>query len=282
MAGQTKRYKRSWKNLLINKRYQLRFTLFMVGMSVLLMVGLGFWVMRVATTSHTVAANDLYGAMQTACKDPSAAPAAAPAAIAPPVGSPPPVEAAPAAEPAERERTKPVVTIDATMMEDAPPAATVAPVAPVVPDAAAIARFEACKKKYAGDLAELGKRKDHIVYALFATGLLLTLGLTIYGIKMTHKVAGPLYKISLYLDKLKNGTYDTVYNLRKGDELSEFYEHFKLAHAGVKKMQQEDVARLKAAIAAADQAGLAAKSPEVAAALDELRALLAEKEKTVG
>ena len=30
-------YKRSWKNLLLNKRYQLRFTLFMVGVSALLM-----------------------------------------------------------------------------------------------------------------------------------------------------------------------------------------------------------------------------------------------------
>ena len=36
-AGGAKGYKRSWKNLLINKRYQLRFTLFMVGVSALLM-----------------------------------------------------------------------------------------------------------------------------------------------------------------------------------------------------------------------------------------------------
>jgi hypothetical protein len=34
-------YKRSWRNLLINKRYQLRFTLFMVGLTSLLMAGLG-------------------------------------------------------------------------------------------------------------------------------------------------------------------------------------------------------------------------------------------------
>ena len=38
-AGGARGYKRSWKNLLINKRYQLRFTLFMVGLSVVLMVG---------------------------------------------------------------------------------------------------------------------------------------------------------------------------------------------------------------------------------------------------
>ena len=45
-------YKRSWKNLLLNKRYQLRFTLFMVGLSALLMVGLGIWVMWVADETN--------------------------------------------------------------------------------------------------------------------------------------------------------------------------------------------------------------------------------------
>src|SRR5262245_38688714 len=48
-------YKRSWKNLLLNKRYQLRFTLFMVGLSALLLAGLGVWVMKEANEATTVA-----------------------------------------------------------------------------------------------------------------------------------------------------------------------------------------------------------------------------------
>src|SRR4029079_13057602 len=54
-AGQKPAYKRSWKNLLLNKRYQLRFTLFMVGISALLMLGLGVWVMKEANEATTVA-----------------------------------------------------------------------------------------------------------------------------------------------------------------------------------------------------------------------------------
>src|SRR6185369_16545327 len=54
-------YKRSWKNLLINKRYQLRFTLFMVGLSALLMVGLGAWVMWVADETTAVSITSLRG-----------------------------------------------------------------------------------------------------------------------------------------------------------------------------------------------------------------------------
>ncbi|MBC7977827.1 MAG: hypothetical protein H7138_22840, partial [Myxococcales bacterium] len=54
-------YKRSWKNLLINKRYQLRFTLFMVGLSSLLMVGLGIWVMKVANETTEVSMTSVRG-----------------------------------------------------------------------------------------------------------------------------------------------------------------------------------------------------------------------------
>src|SRR5690242_17598830 len=55
MTGGKPQYKRSWKNLLLNKRYQLRFTLFMVGVSALLMTGLGVWVMKEANEATTVA-----------------------------------------------------------------------------------------------------------------------------------------------------------------------------------------------------------------------------------
>src|SRR5262245_19220225 len=55
MTGGKPQYKRSWKNLLLNKRYQLRFTLFMVGVSALLMSGLGVWVMKEANEATTVA-----------------------------------------------------------------------------------------------------------------------------------------------------------------------------------------------------------------------------------
>src|SRR5262245_33073132 len=55
MAGAKPQYKRSWKNLLLNKRYQLRFTLFMVGVSAVLMSGLGVWVLKEANEATSVA-----------------------------------------------------------------------------------------------------------------------------------------------------------------------------------------------------------------------------------
>src|SRR5437867_5091252 len=105
-------------------------------------------------------------------------------------------------------------------------------------------------------LDELERGSERIAWVLIATGPVFIFGLAIYGIKMTHKVAGPLFKVSLYLAKMRDGRLDKVYNLRKGDQLVDFYEHFKGAHAGVVTAEKDDVERIKQVIAAADAAGI--------------------------
>lgn len=278
-----KGYKRSWKNLLLNKRYQLRFTLFMVGFSAVLMALLGWWVMRVADRATKVAINNVLG--EEVCKDPTAVQAAAaeePASEEPAAESEPP----PVAE-GDSGRKKPVVTIEESEMQilDTPPAGDKKPeaAAPVAEEAGALrAKFEECKAHQSAQIGKLEGRKRLIFWVLIAVGSMLVIGLLFYGIKMTHRVAGPLHKVSLYMAKLHDGKYDTVYNLRKGDHLVDFYAHFKAAHAGMKKWQEDDVARLKAVIAAAEEAKLEGRSPEAAAALAELKELLAKKEASLG
>jgi hypothetical protein len=279
---QDKGYKRSWKNLLLNKRYQLRFTLFMVGLSAVLMALLGWWVMAVAGRATTVAINNVLG--EEVCKDPSLVQAQ-------PAEEPVPDDADVIAQPAEPPpgaeggsgRAKPVVTIEESEMQilDTPPAKKAAP--PAGEDPAALrAKFEECKQHQAAQIDVLERRKHLIFWVLIGVGSMLVIGLLFYGIKMTHRVAGPLHKVQLYMAKLKDGKYDTVYNLRKGDHLVDFYAHFKLAHAGMRKWQEDDVARLKAIIAAAEEGKLEERSPELAAALADLRALLARKEASLG
>jgi nitrogen fixation/metabolism regulation signal transduction histidine kinase len=159
---------------------------------------------------------------------------------------------------------------------------TEAPAEPVPPDFAqhVAAHFE-CELRQAAKLDALEAGRRQILYVLIGACALLTIALAIYGIKMTHKVAGPLYKISLYMGKMRDGHYDKVYNLRKGDQLVSFYEHFKHAHAGVVDLEKADIERLKAILAAADAAGIAGSSPEVDAAIADLRAVLARKEKSL-
>jgi hypothetical protein len=133
-----------------------------------------------------------------------------------------------------------------------------------------------CELKQAGKFDRLERGRMRILLAMIATGIFLVFGLAVYGIKMTHRVAGPLFKVSLYLTKMRAGRFDKVYNLRKGDQLIEFYDHFKLAHGGVVAMQQGDIAQLSAVIAAAEAAG-AGSHP----AVTELREMLARKEKSI-
>ncbi|HTE55339.1 MAG TPA: hypothetical protein VK698_31010 [Kofleriaceae bacterium] len=282
-------YKRTWKNLLINKRYQLRFTLFMVGLSAILMGLLGWWVMTVAARATTLAVNNTL----SACQDlPGSTPATAvePEPAAPPAPAPgePAGGEGTAGEGAAgegRPRPRPVVTIDDSGMKDVPPApdsTAPAPVAtPAAPPEAEAGSYERCVAALPGKVKGLEARERLIFWVLVGAGVLITLGLLAYGIKMTHRVAGPLYKVTLYMAKLRGGVYDVVYNLRKGDQLVGFYEHFKSAHAGMRTMQEEDVARLRQVLAAADQGGLAARSPAVAAAAEELRAVLDGKEKSL-
>jgi mRNA-degrading endonuclease RelE of RelBE toxin-antitoxin system len=284
MARARKRpYRRTWKNLLINKRYQLRFTLFMVVLSALLMGMLGWWVMTVAARATTVAVNNVL----TSCQGLPGAREAVP------VPTPEPKQpVAPAATPAdpdgdaegEGKRRRPVVTIDDSGMKDMPPAVppAAAPPAPSGPTEAEVAAYRRCTAAVAGKVRRLEERQRLIFRVLVGAGGLLAIGLLLYGIKMTHRVAGPLHKVTLYMSRLRGGNYDVIYNLRKGDHLVEFYDHFKAAHAGMRGLQEEDVARLRALVAAAEEANLAGRSPEMVAALDELRAVLDRKEKSLG
>jgi hypothetical protein len=259
-------YKRSWKNLLINRQYQLRFTLFMVVLSALLITALGWWVMAVADDATSVAIVRVRG---EACPplDADAAPAAAAPAAAP----------APARQATDDSLVpadeRPRVQIDQSSMT----------LTPATPEdrGQAIAAHWTCELEQAARIRELEAGRRRIFYVLLATGLLLVLGLAAYGITTTHKVAGPLFKIGLYLEKMRAGRYDPVYPLRKGDQLVAFYDHFRSAHAGVVALEQADVERLRAMLAAAEKAGVAGASPEVDAALAELRAILARKEKAL-
>jgi len=329
-------YKRSWRNLLINKRYQLRFTLFMVGLTSLLMAGLGIWVMWVANETTEVSMASVRGeacpkapvlgdaaptgededalpapsmklddspdgpigdspSPAAAPSDPAAAPApAAPAAAPAPNtdGEPDPASGAaptapshdPPVRPHDRVHKPGKPGVPGTAIDTEPRHVTVqidessmTLTQTLPPDLAD--RFVAhwsCELRQIGTFDRLERGRLRILWAMIATGVLLVLGLAVYGIKMTHRVAGPLFKVSLYLTKMREGRFDKVYNLRKGDQLVEFYDHFKLAHGGVVAMQADDIARIAAVIAAAEASG-SGEHPAVV----ELRELLARKEKSI-
>ena len=133
---------------------------------------------------------------------------------------------------------------------------------PVIPDDYAQrvvqhANHWTCEVDHAHQVADLEQGRDVILYVLIATGTILVLALAFLGIKTTHKVAGPLHKVTLYFAKMREGRLDKVWPLRKGDQLVAFYEHFRAAHAGVVKLEEADIERLRAVLEAAEAGGLA-------------------------
>jgi hypothetical protein len=269
-----KTYKRSWRNLLLDKRYQLRFTLFMVGISAVLISALGFWVMDQARSATQTGINNIYGNVD--CSKVESVD-----------GKDVIIEEIGAIEPdgpleglaEEPGRPKPAVTITDSTIEDVKEPATLSDAGGDPERDEAVAACEAAKQDRIDDLRTGEKR---ILQVLVLVSFLLLVGLAGYGIKMTHKVAGPLFKVSLYFDKMRNNHFGEVYNLRKGDHLFEFYEHFKSAHAGVRSMQVEDIERISAVLEAAEKANMKSKSPELKDAIEALETLKAAKEESLG
>jgi hypothetical protein len=293
-------YKRSWRNLLLNKRYQLRFTLFMVGLSIVLMSGLVFgtsWIDRVwpdawrpsllmrvtsklswggvrGEADEATRVGEI-GVLGEKCVDvptlvAEEEPGIAPTPMATTHGAdivpPPPPPPPPESDDGEEHHAHVVMT-DESM--------TLVPVVP--PDfGKKVIDHWTCEAKKWWKIDQLWVNYMRILWVLVASCLLLVVGLAVYGIKTTHKVAGPLFKVSLYFAKMRDGRLDKVYNLRKGDQLVSFYEHFKSAHAGVVAREREDIAQLEAIVAAAKDAGLGDHD-----AIKRLRALIARKEKSI-
>lgn len=291
MSTTQRGYQRSWKNLLINKEYQLRFTMVMVALSAVLLGGLGFWVMQVANEATDVAVAKVQGSPCPAL--PVIATASSAAAALPPHPATPPSDAAPTGDAAAPSPTPALV---ATQADAAAVDAAAVDAAAAAPKRRRIQIEEAtfalpgdygervvahwqCRMARLTQIDTALRGATRIRWVLILTSFALVIGLGIFGIKMTHGVAGPLFKVTLYLRKMQAGRFDKVYNLRKGDQLVEFYDHFKRAHAALTTLQQQDVEALRTAIATASAE--ATPSPELLSALDAARALLAAKEKNL-
>jgi hypothetical protein len=109
-----------------------------------------------------------------------------------------------------------------------------------------------------------------LLYKMAGVGVGLVVILSLYLVIMTHKVAGPLYKVSLYFDKMGEGRLGKVTALRQGDMLQDFYANFREMHEAVRTRAQADVITLEsAATSLRAKAGDNAKLAEALDALDK-------------
>jgi predicted transcriptional regulator len=88
-----------------------------------------------------------------------------------------------------------------------------------------------------------------LVYKMVGAGIGLVVILSLYLVIMTHKVAGPLFKTSIYFDRMAQGRLSVVTPLRRGDMLQDFFEKFKDMHDAVRQRAIDDVDAMEKALA---------------------------------
>jgi hypothetical protein len=133
-----------------------------------------------------------------------------------------------------------------------------------------------------GELEAQFRSNDRIVlWSIVGFGLVLVLSVAGAGIWITHKVAGPLYNIGAICGRVRdNKLAPSLRQLRKGDELQEFYSQFRDMYEALRGRVNRDVLTLSAAISALE--GVDPKPAGVDRALEDLRRLRDEKESSLG
>jgi hypothetical protein len=117
-----------------------------------------------------------------------------------------------------------------------------------------------------------------VFFNIIGFGVVLVLSIGGVGILLTHKVAGPLYKISSFFGRIRDNRLGPApAKLRKGDELQNFYSSFREMHNAIRGRTQEDVRVLESALAALESAPQG-RSPPVEQAIADLREMCKRKE----
>lgn len=122
-----------------------------------------------------------------------------------------------------------------------------------------------------------------LVYKMVGVGVGLVLILSAYLIIMTHKVAGPLFKVSMYFDRMADGRLGNITPLRHGDMLQDFFHDFKSMHDAVRGKAVEDVDAMDRALTAlrATRGDAGTGRAELDTTLDALEQHIAARKKAL-
>lgn len=97
--------------------------------------------------------------------------------------------------------------------------------------------------------AALTDKQHAMLYTLVGALSLLVILIGLAGILVTHKVAGPIFKMKRQLNDVGEGRLRIPGKLRKGDELVEFFETFDTMVRNLRQRQEEEINHLERAIA---------------------------------
>jgi len=104
--------------------------------------------------------------------------------------------------------------------------------------------------------------QSRMMLTLVGVMLLLVVGIFVAGVMVTHKVAGPIFKMKRMIRDVGEGRLRIPGKLRKGDELVHFFDAFDVMVRSLRARQENEIAMLESAIAQLDgKADAAALKP---------------------
>ena len=94
-----------------------------------------------------------------------------------------------------------------------------------------------------------------MLYSLVGALTLMVVLIGLLGIYFTHKVAGPIYKMKMLLRQVGEGKLKFEGRLRKGDELQSFFEAFAVMVDRLRERKAKEIEQLEKAMELAKSAG---------------------------
>lgn len=119
------------------------------------------------------------------------------------------------------------------------------------------------------ELKKAEKRQLQIRIGLAGVLVTLVLGIGIAGIMFTHKIAGPIFKMKRLFRQVGEGKLLVREKLRKGDELVHFFEAFEKMVGDLRDKKTDEIAAVDAILAQLENGE---KTDKTVARLRELRA----------
>ncbi len=120
--------------------------------------------------------------------------------------------------------------------------------------------------------ADQSRHKRDVALTMAAACIALVVVLSLFSVVMTHRVAGPLFKVSRYIEQLTHGQLGNVTNLRRGDLLVDFYGKFRDMNEALRARRRAEVELYRRVVQACDRAEVG-RAGALGAAIDDLAAL---------
>lgn len=107
--------------------------------------------------------------------------------------------------------------------------------------------------------ADIARDRRNLQLMLLASGVALVFLLAVMGIVITHRIVGPVHKMKRLLRRVSTGRLAIDERLRRGDELEDLFDTFLQMTYSLRALQSARLATLDTTLRRAEQTGAAAE-----------------------